>query len=58
MGTFGLCFYGPYQNWWYALLARALPGTGIPAFATKASAGLGCLGGRLGARRAVPAAQG
>lgn len=22
MGSWGLCFYGPYQNWWYGLLDR------------------------------------
>eukprot|EP00873_Tetraselmis_striata_P015381 jgi/Tetstr1/435645/TSEL_024545.t1 len=22
MGSWGLCFYGPYQNWWYPLLDR------------------------------------
>ncbi|KAI7845659.1 hypothetical protein COHA_000773 [Chlorella ohadii] len=36
MGSFGLLFYGPYQNWWYGLLARTFPGTSIPMFATKA----------------------
>lgn len=35
MGTFGLLFYGPYQNWWYGLLARSFPGATVPMFATK-----------------------
>ena len=37
MGTFGLFFYGPYQHWWYSLLARSFPGATVPMFATKAS---------------------
>jgi protein Mpv17 len=43
MGTFGLLFYGPYQYWWYGLLARTFPGTSIPMFATKVALNQLCL---------------
>ena len=35
MFGFGLLFYGPYQYWWYGMLARTFPGKGVPAFLSK-----------------------
>ena len=37
MGTFGLCFYGPYQHFWYRALDRAFGARTVPNFVTKAS---------------------
>ena len=36
MGTFGLCFYGPFQHYWYPALDRAFGARTIPNFAAKA----------------------
>lgn len=37
MGSFGLCFYGPYQYFWYRALDRAFPGRSLFNFLSKVS---------------------
>lgn len=66
MGTFGLLFYGPYQHWWYGLLARTFPGATPAMFATKAraaraqpsAASVAWLAGPGGVREGEPRAAG
>lgn len=36
MAGWGLLFYGPYQQWWYRLLERRLPGRSPVNFLSKA----------------------
>eukprot|EP00884_Botryococcus_braunii_P019047 jgi/Botrbrau1/5826/Bobra.0366s0011.1 len=38
MTGFGLCFYGPYQHWWYRFLEQKYPGRSVPAFLIKLGA--------------------
>lgn len=35
MFGFGLLFYGPYQKWWYGMLAKQFPGSGVRSFICK-----------------------
>jgi protein Mpv17 len=35
MLTFGLCFYGPFQHWWYGALSQTFPGKGVRSFLIK-----------------------
>lgn len=43
MGSFGLCFYGPYQHFWYRALDAALPARNVPNFLAKVALNQACL---------------
>lgn len=43
MGSFGLCFYGPYQHYWYAALDRAFNAKTVKNFVTKVFLNQSCL---------------
>ena len=43
MGSFGLCFYGPYQHFWYRALDARFPGRAAANFVTKVALNQLCL---------------